>query len=445
MGITAEELLAGPRGRLLCLNLVLAWEEGAARAAGGAATPDSAAVALAFGSACAAQLPLSDAVWAAEAALDPDPRGATFGMPYPEDRSWMTPAQLKAVEAKARAAHQAARRDPRPLIAQAADACRRITPRVPQPGTVLSALAETAGATRGWQPPSGVDVLLAQPEMIAALLPVAQAVATSPAAAWWSREVDPEDQWIERQDSDGSEWRWRLRGNIHDVWTEWARHRAEEEAEGFSSTWWTSPITFGEDCPPITHGTLPAAACDAPDAPTNAPYDDEPLAVPGTPTGFLIQEDSGPVGPLMQAGRLLPQAAPRVLEVASERDWVRLCAAFPLDVSRSYGPHARLALYLGDEPRATSWVIPDWRRVAREYDAVHLTVGAYLACATRPIEVPGHGCSAITGWDPDETYWLGFPPEQEPPNEANGRLRTWSEAGSDEWHEITRGPANARR
>ncbi|RII43519.1 hypothetical protein DWB68_00980 [Galactobacter valiniphilus] len=440
MGITVEELLAGPRGRLLCLNLALAWEETQAQAAAA-----SAARSLVAAPVCPVRLPLSDAVWQADAALDPDPRGSSYNLPYPEENRALALEDIDAAWAQPLAARRRARQDAEALIATAARACQSIAARVPLPGTLLWALADTAGAARGWQAPAGIDVLLAQPALVSALRPVAQAVTNSPAVDWWSRGMDPPDQWIELQESDGSAWSWRLRGNIRKVWDEWAQHRAEEEAEGFSSTGWTSPVTFGQDSPPITHGTLPSAACDASGAPAERPHGDAELAVAGTPTGFLIQEDSGPVGPLMQAGRLLPQAAPRVLEIDSEAAWVSACTAFPLDVSRSYGPQARLALYLVDEPRATTWVIPDWGKAAREYDAVHLTVGAYLACATRPIEVPGHGFSAITGWDPDETYWLRFPPEQEPPSEANGRLRTWSEAGGDEWRDITRGPTGASR
>ncbi len=457
MGITVEELLAGPRGRLLCLQLALAWEEADARAEEERrrfATPGTPSLlpstlngdsSAGCGRVRDGQLPLAQAAWDADLALDPDPRGAAYETAPLEGAPGTNPSGSDDSPGHRAPTRELAGSSAEQRADAAARACARVLPRTPDPGTLLWALSDTAGAARGWQAPTGIDVLLAQPALVSALRPVAQAVTNSPAVDWWSRDMDPQDQWIELQESDGSAWSWRLRGNIRTVWDEWAQHRAEEEAEGFSSTWWTSPITFGQDSPPITHGTLPSAACDASGAPAERPHGDAELAAAGTPTGFLIQEDSGPVGPLMQAGRLLPQAAPRVLEIDSEAAWVSACTAFPLDVSRSYGPQARLALYLVDEPRATTWVIPDWGKAAREYDAVHLTVGAYLACATRPIEVPGHGFSAITGWDPDETYWLGFPPEQEPPSEANGRLRTWSEAGGDEWRDITRGPTGASR
>lgn len=51
-------------------------------------------------------------------------------------------------------------------------------------------------------------------------------------------------------------------------------------------------------------------------------------------------------------------------------------------------------------------MLPDWTRVAQEWDAVHLTGLAYLTAATREIEVDAEYSSVIGGWGPDETYWL---------------------------------------
>jgi hypothetical protein len=82
-----------------------------------------------------------------------------------------------------------------------------------------------------------------------------------------------------------------------------------------------------------------------------------------------------------------------------------------------------------DSREAGPWLVPDWSRVAQEWDAVHLTVAGYLASATRCIPVPDaadatgtagttgttgtagstgrvEAASVIGGWGPDVTYWL---------------------------------------
>lgn len=75
--------------------------------------------------------------------------------------------------------------------------------------------------------------------------------------------------------------------------------------------------------------------------------------------------------------------------------------ALSLDVTRAAGRSWRLAT-----GRRARWVLPDWVRVALEYDAVHLQPGAYLAAAGTAIEVGGGAASVIGGWDPHVTYWF---------------------------------------
>jgi hypothetical protein len=54
--------------------------------------------------------------------------------------------------------------------------------------------------------------------------------------------------------------------------------------------------------------------------------------------------------------------------------------------------------------RDGAWVIPDWALVAREWDAIHLPVSAYLESAGRAIEVAKETASVT--WDPDTSIWL---------------------------------------
>lgn len=51
-------------------------------------------------------------------------------------------------------------------------------------------------------------------------------------------------------------------------------------------------------------------------------------------------------------------------------------------------------------------MIPDWPRVAGDYDGVHLSVAGYLGTAGRAIDVGDGWASVLAGWNPDETVWL---------------------------------------
>ncbi|WP_345472631.1 hypothetical protein QMQ05_02165 [Glutamicibacter ectropisis] len=56
--------------------------------------------------------------------------------------------------------------------------------------------------------------------------------------------------------------------------------------------------------------------------------------------------------------------------------------------------------------RDGAWVIPDWLAVSRKYDAVHLSIGAYLELAGGSLTVDDTYATLIAGWDPDTTYWF---------------------------------------
>jgi hypothetical protein len=70
-------------------------------------------------------------------------------------------------------------------------------------------------------------------------------------------------------------------------------------------------------------------------------------------------------------------------------------------------------------------VIPDWSRVAEDFDGVHVSLAGYLRTAGAVVDVgdasfiedspsrPTAGdtdertASLMAGWNPDTTYWLG--------------------------------------
>jgi hypothetical protein len=51
-------------------------------------------------------------------------------------------------------------------------------------------------------------------------------------------------------------------------------------------------------------------------------------------------------------------------------------------------------------------VIPDWEKVAEQWDAVHLTTMAYLTSTNRALHVDDGTSTVISGWNPDTTIWL---------------------------------------
>ncbi|WP_430866883.1 hypothetical protein [Demequina aurantiaca] len=93
--------------------------------------------------------------------------------------------------------------------------------------------------------------------------------------------------------------------------------------------------------------------------------------------------------------------APRVYEITTADSWAKLCREYPLDVTAS-----RRHDWYRTTGRDGRWVIPNWARVSPDFDAVHLSVAAYLSLAGISIDVDGTSASVIAGWNPDETYWL---------------------------------------
>jgi hypothetical protein len=83
--------------------------------------------------------------------------------------------------------------------------------------------------------------------------------------------------------------------------------------------------------------------------------------------------------------RLEPEPDVAVLEIATAAAWVELVRAYPRR----------------DDDR----LAPDWGAVAREWDAVHLTLGAVIA--TQGIRFPAGEATVLPPyWDVESTLWL---------------------------------------
>jgi len=90
----------------------------------------------------------------------------------------------------------------------------------------------------------------------------------------------------------------------------------------------------------------------------------------------------------------------KVYEVGSLADWVELVRRYPRDVTDTRG-----AEWDHWADGSGPWLLPDWPRVAEDWDGVHVSVGGYLAASYQPTAAAG-GRSLLAGWDPDETLWL---------------------------------------
>lgn len=246
------------------------------------------------------------------------------------------------------------------------------------PARLDAALGASVGGAMYWQPPSGEDVLAALPEVVDALRPLASAAAQHP-PDWWSadRRVeqwaiewrDPDDPVPLGRDAAAALLAWKREAAAQEEWSR--REAAEHPDVAWSGTWWSIPTGM------VTTAGLADAA---------------------TPAGLRYVEDS--FG-WEVATAIAVRGAGSTYEIHNAQDWAELCRRFPLEVTAS-----RRRDWYETTGRDGRWVIPDWPRVAGEWDAVHLSARGYLGAATLAIGVDDERASVIAGWSPDLTVWL---------------------------------------
>ena len=102
---------------------------------------------------------------------------------------------------------------------------------------------------------------------------------------------------------------------------------------------------------------------------------------------------AGDLGPLVYPVaryRLTVSATARVFTVDGPAAWHRLAVTYP-----------------APEPGGllSGRVVPDFGAVARDWDAVHLTVGGLLTAEQVAVDGPA-GATELQGWDAEQTVWL---------------------------------------
>jgi hypothetical protein len=351
MTLSPDQLLAGPRGRRLCLEF-------AARAGenrGGIAEE------------------LRLAVFYASYDLDPG-KGRSVVM--------MTASSFDTTDEAEQTSASATLPDPSPEnVARLLDT---VPLAEPDDRVLMLSLAAAVDSARYWQEPDGSDVLAATPVVRAALERVAATIVAARSAGWWREALDTNEQW-KVTFTETASFAPETPSSATEILTHWrtaqlneerdaARERPADPTANWGGTWWSKPPSA------LTRTT-------------------RALATHG-PAGLLLVEDA--LGwQSATANRIDIPHDLRIYEIDGPDAWAELCARYPMVVTAS-----RRHDWYRTTGRDAEWLIPDWTQVQQSFDAVHLTVGGYLATAGRAIDVGDGRATVLAGWDPDQTYWL---------------------------------------
>ena len=254
-----------------------------------------------------------------------------------------------------------------------------------EPEDLVEPVAETVGQAMYWQAPHDEDALTADPDVTAALWPIATALVCAPAAAWWSSSPDLTALLCTRWGRPGSAGpppltgaadrlrRWRAETLAAEI--EAATSRPADLQAPFSGHWWSTPPT---------------------ESVTTA------RSLPGLGSVELAWHEDGLGLADASIWSLETVRAPRVWEIDGPVAWVDLVERFPMEVT-----HSRRHDWSRTTGHVGEWLIPDWSAVADEWDAVHVSVSGYLTIATRALPLArGGAATMLAGWNPDQTWWL---------------------------------------
>ncbi|MBK0331005.1 hypothetical protein I8D64_06270 [Brachybacterium sp. MASK1Z-5] len=289
----------------------------------------------------------------------------------------------------------------------------------PLEDVLRSCVADAVTTARYWQGMAGEDVLASTPPVSRSLERVGEHLSRSPLVHSWFSGIATDHQqritWDEEEPTtmhDGLGYEANALRDLLEQRQEW---RADARTGG-TSTWWTTPHFRIE-------GTAGVFA------------DGVPIHL------WLVEDDFG--YDRAHAQPLEGTRGRRFVEIRSEQDWTDLCREHPVVPMQDPGGNWH-ACTGADGP----WVMPDWASVARTADGVHLSLGAYLDLAGRPLEVrgieapptlrsgrdaPRTALSIVAGWHPDTTYWLHEAPRPAGQPEAWHRIDVDGAPGELSW------------
>ncbi|NMM91300.1 hypothetical protein B2J88_44550 [Rhodococcus sp. SRB_17] len=256
-----------------------------------------------------------------------------------------------------------------------------------------SALAAATDSARYWQDPDGEDILVATAPVRGELRRVAEHIARSPHAQWWTTALAEADQWaIVSRDDDSPDTFEPAAAELLSNWYQRnlaaearAADRPTDPTANVSGRWWSNP----------------SVRCS-----TRTLFG-------GTPAELWFVEDS--MGWERIAVRKVgTPAGARIYEIDGAQAWAELCRRFPFEVTGE-----KRQDWYRTTGRSGRWVIPNWQLVAESYTGVHLTVAGYLSAAGTAIDVDEETASVIAGWAPDATCWLTDP------DRIGADTRTW--------------------
>lgn len=287
----------------------------------------------------------------------------------------------------------------------------------PSSAAARGAIGAVVDEAKYWEPSSSDEILVEDPEIKAILLPFAQAIVAEGMLDSWSEPVDLRSQWdFEWDDSE-------VTGKSHP--SESASYEIADPTErgaaiaNFVAKWTSQMLTseteYRHD---FVKNPYEEVAGGWWSTPPDALWSTTGTWRDGTPIGLELVEDS--FGFERARGRrivLKPEA--RICEINRPEDWAALCRRYPIDVTAQ-----RHQVWFETTGRKGRWVIPDWSQVAEEFDGVHVSLAGYLRTAGAVIPVGDHSivpdseslptagdtdemtASLLAGWNPDTTYWL---------------------------------------
>jgi hypothetical protein len=247
--------------------------------------------------------------------------------------------------------------------------------------TLLELFADTVDSARYWQNPDEIDVLLAAPELVDALTPVASTLAAIFVSSWFDDHLALDGQvyvdWSAKGDGPPT-----LKGaaEILRLWKRGADSRGRWGSPPIAGFSLNEAMTMKKPLPMLATTTQHRPALGA--------------------VGLLLQEDSCGMS-TATCRPVSPCTSARIFEIDGRDSWRELVESYPVDVTAGVASSWNMASGL-----TVRWLLPDWSLVAEDYDVIHLPATRYLELSGSVIWLSGGACTLIAGWNPDESFWL---------------------------------------